>query len=121
MSRQTQYKVMMKLATAISKFDSHLNKMKECLESPELPVSSWREGDLIDVRQGLESIKDFRESVLYFRRCLQEDFPVLKPTRFTGEELKEMRYLFSVGVSKNKLTKRYQTTFGVLNKYLAIS
>jgi len=111
----------MKFATAVSKFDWQTQLIEKYLASPELPIPLWREGDLEEVRQDLEKVKYFREKILYLRRCIQEEFEATKPTRFTDEQLKEMRYLFSVGVSKNKLSKRYKTTLKVLSKYLSQS
>ena len=119
MSRQSQHKVMMKFATAVSRFNRQAKLIEKYLESPELPyASAWTNDQFLEVIQALEGMQDFKEKAIYFSRCIQEDFQAHKPTRITDEQLREMRYLFSVGVSKNKLTKRYKTTLKVLSKHL---
>ena len=121
MSRVQEYKTLHKLKTAISRAQYHFAKAQKCLESEHLKIYPSAQWSYEQIGHGLAFTSLHLDHWANFYTFLLKEYETSKPDRFTPEQLKEIRYLHTNGVSIMKLAKNYNCAFDTIKKYLALT
>jgi hypothetical protein len=120
MNRQEQYAQIRKLSFAVKRMLKGYSDAKKIFECKDFP---WHEKTKPLYEAIMQNMEEGYMGLLkwdYLSKSAAFEFKRNKPERFTPEQLKEMRYLFSEGVTKTALSRKYKSDVKTIYKFLAI-
>ena len=120
MNRQEQYAKIRKLSYAVKRMLKGYGDAKKIFECKEFPWHEKTKPLHEEIMQNME--QNYRELLKwdFLSKSAAFEFKNNKPERFTPEQLKLMRYLFSEGVTKTALARKYKSDVKTIYKFLAV-
>lgn len=120
MNRQEQYAQIRKLNSAVERMFKGYWDARRIFESKDFPWHEKTKPLYEKIRQTMEENYVDLSKWDYLSKSAAFEFKRNKPEKFTQEQLKEMRYLFSEGVTKTALARKYKSDVKTIYKFLAI-